>query len=144
MRDIEIQDLYAASCRRLLALSLALMVTACSSSTPAGRPATTIATRMERVWWMASKHVVHLSRDRHPTEPENWQGEDTSYRALMRITRDAFTALGLLIDDHQRIGGQYVDRLRDIGQGTRPFTRKEEAALRRGRPKPPPVVIEWW
>ena len=41
MGDIEIQDLYAASCRRLLALSLVLLVTACSSSTSGDRAAST-------------------------------------------------------------------------------------------------------
>ena len=41
MGDIEIQDLYAASCRRLLALSLVLLVAACGSSTSADPAAPT-------------------------------------------------------------------------------------------------------
>jgi D-alanyl-D-alanine carboxypeptidase len=39
--DIGIQGLYASSCRRLLAMSLVVLVTACSSSTPPGDAAVT-------------------------------------------------------------------------------------------------------
>ena len=93
---------------------------------------------------MASKHVVHLSRDRVPIDPDEWRQEDMSYGALARIARDAGTALRLLADADERQGGEYVQRLRDIAQGTRLFTQQELAALRRGKPKPRPVVIEWW
>ena len=41
MSDIEIQESSAASCRRLLALGLVLLVTACNSSTSADRPTLT-------------------------------------------------------------------------------------------------------
>ncbi len=41
MRDIDVKELYAASWRRLLALTLVLLVTSCSSSTSADRAAAT-------------------------------------------------------------------------------------------------------
>lgn len=108
------------------------------------RPPRGIAQRMERVWLMASRHIVHLSRDRVPTSPDDWQQEDMSYRALARIARDASTALGHFTDAYERQSGPYVDQLRDMRQGTRLFTQKELAALRQGKPKPRPVVIQWW
>lgn len=103
-----------------------------------------IATRMERVWLMASKHIVHLGKDRVPSNPDDWQQEDMSYGALMRITRDSFKALSLFIDDYEACGGEYATWLREMYQGTRPRTRRELQAVRRGKPKPSPVVIDWW
>lgn len=103
-----------------------------------------MATRMKRVWLMASKHIVHLGQDRVPSNPDDWQQEDMSYGALMRITRDAFKALSLFIDAYEKSGGQYATWLREMHQGTRPRTRQELAALRRGKPKPRPLVIDWW
>jgi hypothetical protein len=103
-----------------------------------------IAKRMERVWLMASKHIVHLSRDRVPANPDDWRQEDMSYGGLMRITRDAFKAFALFIDAYERQGGAEAERLRDFCQGARPRTQKELADLRRPNRKPPPVVIEWY
>ena len=103
-----------------------------------------IAARMERVWLMASKHVVHLSKDRVPNNPDNWQQEDLSYQALMRITRDAFKAFLRFTDAYERQGGEHAAWVRDMYRGTRPRTQKELVALRRPNQKPPPVVIEWW
>jgi hypothetical protein len=103
-----------------------------------------IATRMERVWLMTSKHIVHLSRDRVPSNPDDWQQEDTSYRALMQISRDAFKALSLFIDAYERRGGEHAEWLRAMESGTRPRTQRELRALRSPHPKPPPVVIDWW
>ena len=67
-----------------------------------------IATRMERVWLMASKHIVHLSPDRVPSGPDDWQQEDMSFRALICITRDAFKALSLFIDAYEHQGGPHA------------------------------------
>jgi hypothetical protein len=102
-----------------------------------------IAKRMERVWLMASKHIVHFSQDRVPATPDDWQQEDLSYGALMRITRDAFKALVLFTDEYERQGGAHVEYLRDLYVSARPRTQKELANLRRENRKPPPVVIEW-
>lgn len=103
-----------------------------------------IAKRMERVWLMASKHIVHMSQHRVPATPDDWRQEDLSFRALMRITRDAFKALALFTDAYERQGGAHAEWLRDLYQGTRPRTQKELADLRRPNRKPPPVVFEWW
>lgn len=103
-----------------------------------------IARRMERVWLMASKHIVHLSQDRVPETPAGWRQEDISFGALMRITRDAFKVLVLFTDAYERHGGAHAEYLRDLYVGTRPRTKKELADLRRPNRKPPPVVIEWW
>ncbi|MDD7814453.1 hypothetical protein PP713_17955 [Mycobacterium sp. CSUR Q5927] len=102
-----------------------------------------IAKRMERVWLMASKHIVHLSWGRVPAAPDDWRQENMSYGGLMRITRDAFKAFALFIDAYEREGGSEAEWLRDFYQGARPRTQKELAALRRPSRKPPPVVIEW-
>jgi hypothetical protein len=103
-----------------------------------------IARRMERVWLMASKHIVHLSMDRVPVDPVDSEQEDMSYGALMRITRDAYTAYGLFIDAYEQQGGEHAAWLRDVEQGNRPRSLKELAALRRPNRKPRPITIEWW
>jgi hypothetical protein len=99
---------------------------------------------MERVWLMASKHIVHFSQDRVPATPADWRQEDLSCGALMRISRDAFKALALFTDAYATQGGAHAEWLRELYRGTRPRTQKELAGLRRQRRKPPPVVIEWW
>jgi hypothetical protein len=103
-----------------------------------------IAKRMERVWLMASKHIVHFSQDRVPATSADWRQEDLSFGALMRITRDAFKALALFTDAYERQGGAHAEWLRELYSGARPRTQKELASLRRKNRKPPPVVIEWW
>jgi hypothetical protein len=103
-----------------------------------------IAKRMERVWLMASKHIVHLSQDRVPATAADWSQENLSFGALMRITRDAFKALALFTDAYERQGGAQAEWLRDLYRGTRPRTQKELAYLRRQNSKPPRVVIDWW
>jgi hypothetical protein len=111
---------------------------------PDWKPPPGIAGRMERVWSMASKHIVHLSQDRVPESPAEWRQEDISFGALMRITRDAFKALALFTDAYEEQGGTHAEYLRELYVGTRPRTQKELAALRRGKSKPPPMVLEWW
>lgn len=103
-----------------------------------------IARRMDRVWRMASSHIVHLGKDRVPATPDEWQQEDLSYRALTRIAGDAFSALAAFIDAYDRAGGQHTAWLREMYEGTRPRTQRELAAVRRGRAKPPPVTLDWW
>jgi hypothetical protein len=103
-----------------------------------------IAKRMERVWLLTSKHIVHLSRDRVPVDPEDWRQEDMSYGALMRITRDAYKAFALFVDAYEQQGGLHAQWLREIEQGNRPRTLKELSALRRPNRTPAPVVLEWW
>ncbi|WP_188778332.1 hypothetical protein [Marmoricola endophyticus] len=103
---------------------------------PAWRCPPDLGKRMDRVWPLSLKQVVLLSRDRIPTEPEQLTLEDLSYGGLGRITRDANRALPLLIEAHERDGGQYVEQLRDTARGTWLQARDELAAMRRGPPKP--------
>lgn len=65
MSDRKIQDLYAASCRRVCALSLLLVVTACSSSTSADRPASpTSPSPSERADAFPVTAFANISADR--------------------------------------------------------------------------------
>lgn len=107
-------------------------------------PPAAIAARMERLWLMTSKHIVHLSHERIPETPADWRQEDLSLAALMRINRDAFRALKLFAESYGRRGGTHADWLREIYEGTRPRTKAELAGGRSRSGKPPPVVIEWW
>jgi hypothetical protein len=102
------------------------------------------AERMTRVWFMASKHIVHLSQARVPERPADWHQEDLSLAALIRITEDAFRALELFVDTYESHGGAHAQWLREMYNGTRPTTEAELQRLRRGAPKPPPVILEWW
>jgi hypothetical protein len=111
---------------------------------PDWAPPPAIARRMERVWLMASKHIVHFAKARVPETPEDWQQEDLSYGALMRITRDGFKAFGLFVEAYMHRKGIYGEQVREMVSGIRPHTRKELAALRAGNTKPAPVVIDWW
>jgi hypothetical protein len=99
---------------------------------------------MERVWLMASKHIVHFGKGRVPETPEDWQQEDLSYGALMRITRDGFKAFESFVEAYVQREGTYAEQVREMVSGIRPPTKKELAALRAGKPKPAPVVIDWW
>ncbi len=110
---------------------------------PDWTPPLALARRMGRVWRMSSKHIVHLGKARVPKSPDDWQHEDLSYGALMRITRDGFKAFELFVDAYVQREGAYADRAREMVSGARPRTRKEIAALRAGNPKPAPVTIEW-
>lgn len=103
-----------------------------------------IAARMERLWLMTSKHIVHLSRERIPVTPADWRQEDLSLAALMGINRDAFKALELFSEAYESHGGTHSDWLREIYDGTRPRTKAELARGRSRSRKPPPVVIDWW
>ncbi|WP_157932147.1 hypothetical protein [Mycobacteroides abscessus] len=114
------------------------------SFVPDWEPPPVIGRRMERVWLMASKHIVHLSQDRVLETPADWRQEDISFGALMRITRDAFQVLVFFTDAYERHGGAHAEYLRDLYVGTRPRTKKELGDLRRPNRKPPPVIIEWW
>jgi hypothetical protein len=102
------------------------------------------AERMQRVWFMASKHIVHLSQARVPGSPTNWHQEDLSLAALGRITKDAFGALELFVDSYESHGRAHAQWLREMYNGTRPMTEAELQRLRRGAPKPAPVILEWW
>lgn len=103
-----------------------------------------IAARMERLWLMTSKHIVHLSQERIPETPADWRQEDLSLAGLMQINTDAFGALKLFTEAYERQGGTHADWLREIYDGTRPRTEAELARGRSRNRKPPPVVIEWW
>ena len=84
-----------------------------------------IGARMERVWVLASKHVLHMSRDSVPAvQPADWQKEDTSYGALMRTTRDAFRALALFSQEYAATGGAHAQYLHDMHRDLRPRTQK--------------------
>ena len=96
---------------------------------PDWSPPPAAAERLERVWQMTSKHIVHFGKDRVPEKPDEWEEEDMSYGALMRINRDAHRVLGQLIDAADDLGSPYVDRLRDMHQGSRPFSARETAKL---------------
>jgi hypothetical protein len=99
---------------------------------------------MERVWFMVSKHIVHLSQARVPESPANWHQEDLSLAALGRIAEDAFGDLELFVDTYESHAGAHAQWLREIRNGTRSMTVAELQRLRRGAPKPAPVVLEWW
>jgi hypothetical protein len=114
------------------------------SFVPDWAPPTAIGARLERVWLMTSKHIVHLSHERIPETPADWRQEDLSFAALMRINRDAFRALKLFGDAYEREGGRHAVWLREMYDGTRPRTKAELARGRSRNRKPPPVVIEWW
>lgn len=101
------------------------------SFVPDWSPHPGVANRMERVWLMTSKHVVHMSRDRVPTDPGNWRQEDTTYGALMRITRDANKCLAAFADAYAARGGPHAEFLSEMVTGVRPFSLKERAAARR-------------
>lgn len=96
---------------------------------PEWTPPPAVAKRLERVWSMTSTHIVHFGRDRVPDQPDSWEQEDTSYRALMRINRDAHSVFGRLVDAADQLGSPHADRLRDMHHGTRPQSAKELAAL---------------
>jgi hypothetical protein len=62
----------------------------------------------------------------------------------MRITRDGFKAFELFVAAYVHHEGTYAEQTREMVSGVRPHTRKELAALRIGKAKPSPVVIDWW
>lgn len=52
-----------------------------------------------------------------------------SYGALMRINRDAHKVLGKLVDGAEDHGSPHVAGLRDMHQGSRPYSARETATL---------------
>lgn len=96
---------------------------------PDWSPPPAAARRLERVWLMTSRHIVHFGKDRVPEKLDKWEEEDMSYGALMRISRDAHTVLGRLIDAAEDLGSPHLARLRDMHHGSRPFSARETAAL---------------
>jgi hypothetical protein len=111
---------------------------------PDWTPPPAIARRRERVWLMSSKHIVHFGKARVPETTEDWQQEDLSYGALMRITRDGFKAFELFVEAYEHREGTCAEQTREMVSEIRPHTRKELAALRAGNAKLAPVVIDWW
>lgn len=96
---------------------------------PGWSPPPAAAERLDRVWLMTSKHIVHFGKDRLPEGRNTWQAEDLSYGALMRITRDVHRVLGKLIDAAVEVRSPYSDQLRDMHHGCRPHSARQAAEL---------------
>lgn len=94
---------------------------------PTWQPRKALAARLDRVWWVASKHVVHMSRDRVPPDMTGWAPEDTSYRGLRAVGRDCWKVLAEFTDAYTAAGGEYTQNFREMRDGTRPMTRREQA-----------------
>lgn len=96
---------------------------------PDWSPPPAAAKRLQRVWRMTSRHIVHLGKDRTPTNPDQWESEDLSFGALMRISRDAHNTLGKLVDAADALESPYSSQLREMHQGSRPISAREAAKL---------------
>lgn len=98
---------------------------------PDWEPPPGVANRLERVWLMTSRHIVHLSKDRVPTNPDDWRAEDTTYGGMMRITRDAYRALTAFVDAYEAADGEYAPLLRDLHGGVKPHSLRELVSFRK-------------
>ena len=121
---------------------------------PTWSPPSGVAERLDRVWWMTSKHIVHMSRDRAPESAAEWQQEDTSYRALMRINRDAYAAFSAFVEAYAVDDSRHAPMLRDMLRGASPFSAREASILHGKQRKaerraarysfPDPYASVWW
>lgn len=121
---------------------------------PSWAPPPGVATRLDRVWLMTSKHIVHMSRDRVPVSAENWQQEDLNYGALMRINRDAYSAFNAFVEEYAAGGGPHAALLQEMRVGVSPFSAREAARLHGRQRKaerravrysfPDPYASVWW
>jgi hypothetical protein len=96
---------------------------------PDWSPPPAAAQRLQRVWLMTSKHIVHMGKDRVPQDLDGWKSEDLSYRALMQITRDVHNTLGKLVEAAESLGSPVSVQLREMHNGCRPNSTREAAAL---------------
>ena len=55
---------------------------------PSWEPPGDLAARIQRAWGIASKHVMHMSRDRVPADVEDVEPEDTSEAGLSALAQD--------------------------------------------------------
>ncbi|MCU1407357.1 MAG: hypothetical protein JWQ43_3660 [Glaciihabitans sp.] len=121
---------------------------------PTWSPPPGIAKRLDRVWWMTSKHIVHIGRERVPRSPEEWQQENMSYRALMRINRDAYGAFKSFVEANAVDGSPHHAMLHGMLSGVRPFSVREASTLHGKDRKaerratrylfPDPYASVWW
>lgn len=75
------------------------------------------ASKMERLWNLTSKHVVHMSRMRTPSEFV--ASEDTTFHGLRSVGRDCWDALDRFTEAYTSIGGEYAEefeRVRYVSQ----------------------------
>jgi hypothetical protein len=117
-------------------------------------PPKAAAMRLDRVWEMTSKNIVHFGKDRIPDSLDDWEQEDLSYGALMRINRDAHALLGKLVEAAERDGARHATELRELFQGSRPFSLREATAahgkekraarMKRRYSFQDPYAAVWW
>lgn len=75
------------------------------------------AAEMKRLWNLTSRHVVHMSRMRTPSEFV--ASEDTTFLGLRSMGRHCWDALDQFADAYTSIGGEYArefERVRDISR----------------------------
>lgn len=90
------------------------------------QPRKALAKRLDHQWWWASKHTVHMSRERVPEDASEWSLGDGSYRALTAIARDCWTVAEEFTSAYEAVDGEYAVHFRDMVSGTRILTRKEQ------------------
>lgn len=73
---------------------------------PEWEPPDALRARLERVWLVASKHVVHLSRER-VRDPDNFIPEDTSLPGLTTIARDCYCVAAAFVARYREASGAW-------------------------------------
>lgn len=82
------------------------------------------AVELNRVWLMASSHVLHLGRARLSMAPDAWEVEDRSYDGLTRVTRAAHDCLQSFVRGCAE-ESVWAEQWHDMANGVRPMTKAE-------------------
>jgi hypothetical protein len=78
------------------------------------------AAELERLWELTSKHIVHMSRARAPSDSQ--PSEDTSFRGLCAVAMSCWNALDQFTDAYAATGAEYAAQFQRVRDTTRPST----------------------
>lgn len=99
---------------------------------------------LEEWWLLASKHVVHMGRERFPTGPVSWPSVDMSYEGLYDVAMVCHGVLSDFAEAYRAARGSLADEIDSLRDGTRPSTREELRTLRGDTPCPFPPAFPAW
>lgn len=85
---------------------------------PSWQPPADLADPLREQWWVASKHIAHMSKERVP-DPDNFQPQDTTLDALTKVARDCYRIAAAFVKAYgDQPDHTYAEGIGDYLRGT--------------------------